>query len=113
MFFRKRIVPQTPPSLVKFRSRALVVMIGAVSSVPRSDHVPELMNARLPPAFTDATADAVSWQAGAITVVPASDGDTSLRSAPTDVPGGTMVVSRRAGSPICSISFVAHLRSVA
>ena len=60
MFFSSRVVPQTPPSLVKFSSRARDVMIGAGSSVPSSDHVPELRNALVPPASTAATADAVS-----------------------------------------------------
>ena len=46
MFFRSRVVPQTPPSLVKFRSRDFGVITGAGSSVPSSDHVPELRNAR-------------------------------------------------------------------
>ena len=36
------------------------VMIGRGTSVPSSDHVPELMNARLPDAGTAATADPVS-----------------------------------------------------
>ena len=48
MFFSSRVVPQTPPSLVKFSSRARGVMTGASSSVPSSDHVPELRNARWP-----------------------------------------------------------------
>ena len=42
-FFRKRMVPPTPPSLVKFRRRLSAVMIGAAASMPMSDHVPELM----------------------------------------------------------------------
>jgi hypothetical protein len=36
------------------------VSTGAGSSVPRSDHVPELMNADDRPPQTDTTADAVS-----------------------------------------------------
>ncbi len=60
MFFSSRVVPQTPPSFVKFSSRVRSVTIGAGSSVPSSDHVPELRNALVPPASTDATADAVS-----------------------------------------------------
>ena len=77
MFFRSRVVPQTPPSLVKFRSRDFGVITGAGSSVPSSDHVPELRNAVRPPAKTAATADPVSWHAGATTGVPASAAQTS------------------------------------
>src|SRR4029077_1893009 len=93
--------------------RAVVVMIGAGSSVPSSDQVPELMNAVWPFASTDATADAVSWHAGAITGVPASADETSGLSAPTTVPGWTIVVSSRAGRPTSSIIFVAHVRFAA
>ena len=60
MFFRNRIVPQAPPSLVKFASRAAADRIGAGSSAPSSDQVPELRNAVPAPARTAATADAVS-----------------------------------------------------
>ena len=70
MFFRSLVVPQTPPSFVKFSASALDVMTGSRNSVPSSDHVPELRKAVLPDADTDATADAVSWQAGATTGVP-------------------------------------------
>src|SRR4051812_42121237 len=71
MFFNKRVVPHTPPSLVKLSARPLDVMSGSFNSVPSSDHVPELRNAVLPDAATEATADAVSWHAGATTGVPA------------------------------------------
>ena len=71
MFFNSRVVPQTPPSLVKLSASALAVMTGSSNSVPSSDQVPELRNAALPDADTEATADAVSWQAGATTGVPA------------------------------------------
>ncbi len=60
MFFSSRVVPQTPPSFVKFASRVRGVMMGRGTSVPRSDHVPELRNARPPPAGTAAAADPVS-----------------------------------------------------
>src|SRR6266436_2685246 len=76
MFFNKRVVPQTPPSFVKFSACALAVMTGSRNSVPSSDQVPELRNAVLPVADTDATADAVSWQAGATTGVPDNTPDT-------------------------------------
>src|SRR5262249_51475488 len=77
------------------------------------DQVPELMNAVFPHAGTDATADAVSCEAGAITGVPASADETSPRSAPTAVPGSTIGVSSRDGRPISSIIFVAHVRVAA
>ena len=40
---RKRIVASTPPSLVKFASRAASVSTGPSSSTPTSDQVPEEM----------------------------------------------------------------------
>ena len=49
MFFSRRVVPHTPPSFVKFSARARGVMIGAGTSVPSNDHVPELMKALLWP----------------------------------------------------------------
>ena len=74
--------PPTPPSLVKFASSVRGVMIGRGTSVPSSDHVPELRNARPPNAGTDATAEPVSWQAGATTGVPfETRGDRALQSA--------------------------------
>ena len=39
-FLRKRIVPSTPPSLVKLARRAASVSTGSSSSSPTSDHVP-------------------------------------------------------------------------
>src|SRR5262249_31950960 len=109
MFLSSRIVPPTPPSLVKFRSRALALITGASISVPSSDHVPELMNAVDPPAHTDATADPVSWHAGATTGVPACADETSARSLPTTVPGCTISVNTRVGSPISEIIRLAHV----
>ena len=53
------------------RPRPMIPSCFPRSSVPSSDQVPELRNAMLPDADTDATADAVSWQAGATTGVPA------------------------------------------
>ena len=43
MFLRKRIVPPTPPSLVKLAARASSLTSGPGNSTPISDHVPELM----------------------------------------------------------------------
>ncbi len=42
-FFKKQIFPPTPPRFVKFKDRALSLTHGASSTVPTSDHVPELM----------------------------------------------------------------------
>ena len=84
MFFSSRVVPQTPPSLVKLSASALAVMTGSRTSVPSSDQVPELRNATLPDADTDATADAVSWHAGATTGVPAQAADALACSGPID-----------------------------
>ena len=80
------------------------------TSVPSSDQVPELRNATLPDADTDATADAVSWQAGATTGVPAHAADTLACSGPIIVPGSTSGCSSRVGSPISSSMRVAHVR---
>jgi len=43
--FSSLVVPLTPPSLVKFSRRASGVITGESSSVPSSDHVPELRKA--------------------------------------------------------------------
>ena len=42
---------------------------GPLNSVPSNDHVPELIRATVLPECTAANAEAVSWQAGAITEV--------------------------------------------
>ena len=42
---------------------------GSLNSVPNNDHVPELIRATVLPDCTAANAEAVSWQAGAITEV--------------------------------------------
>src|SRR5438445_8072212 len=110
MFFNSRVVPQTPPSLVKLSASALEVMTGSRNSVPSSDQVPELRNATFPDAETDATADAVSWQAGATTGVPAQAADTLACRVPIIVPGCTSGCSRRVGNPISSSILVAHVR---
>ena len=68
MFLSKRVVPQTPPSLVKLRSSTVRVTNGCCVSAPSSDQVPELKKAQSPPlAGTAATADPVSCEAGATT----------------------------------------------
>ena len=98
MFFSSRVVPHTPPSLVKSSSSARGVMIGADSSVPSSDHVPELRNAVASPAGTAVKAEPVSWHAGVTIGTPASDGSASLRSGPSTVPGSTISGSSRVGN---------------
>ena len=110
MFFNSRVVPPTPPSLVKLSASALAVITGLSTSVPRSDQVPELRNATLPDADTDATADAVSWQAGATTGVPSHAAEALAFSGPIIVPGSTSGCRRRVGSPISSSIRVAHVR---
>src|SRR3954465_9412472 len=72
-------------------------MIGALSSVPTSDQVPELMNAVRPDAATDATAEPVSWVAGATTGVPASAAHTSALRGPTIDPGSIIGGNIRVG----------------
>ena len=68
MFLEKRHVPLTPPSLVKLYFRLCAFTIGSLASAPMIDHVPELIHAKCWfSAGTAATADPVSWQAGAIT----------------------------------------------
>jgi len=98
MFFSSWVVPQTPPSLVKFKSRACGVITGPGSSAPNRDHVPELRKADLRVSETAATADPVSWQAGAMTGVPAS-AFPSIASDPISVPGSTMGVNKRREAP--------------
>src|SRR2546430_8774379 len=86
MFFNSRVVPQTPPSLVKLSASALEVMTGSRNSVPSSDQVPELRNATFPDAATDATADAVSWQAGAPTGVSPQAAAPPAHTGPVPLP---------------------------
>jgi hypothetical protein len=43
MFRRNRMVPSTPPSLVKFANRASSLSTGSDSSTPTSDQVPHEM----------------------------------------------------------------------
>ena len=113
MFFSSRVVPHTPPSLVKSSSIARGVMIGADSSVPSSDHVPELRNAVASPVGTAVKAEPVSWHAGVTIGTPASDRSASLRSGPSTVPGSTMSGSSRVGMSSSSSSSLAHVRFTA
>ena len=71
-FLWKQFRSPTAPRLVKFSAHAAALLRGCSSNVPTSDHVPELMYAQsLPVAGMPAIADAVSWHAGAISVVSA------------------------------------------
>jgi hypothetical protein len=58
--------------------------------VPSNDHVPELRKATGAEALTDATADPVSWHAGATIGVPAPVVDAVGRSVPMTVPASTI-----------------------
>ena len=42
MFFSKRVVPSTPPSLVMLQADVRSSMTGSRTSIPISDQVPEL-----------------------------------------------------------------------
>src|SRR5687767_6060816 len=102
MFFNSRVVPATPPSLVKFAASVPSLTSGCGNSAPISDQVPELMYAHdSPRAGTAATAEPVSCVAGATTgtgVTPVSVA-TDLRNGPSTVPGGTTVPSIFVGRP--------------
>src|SRR5262245_33689622 len=109
MFFSSRVVPATPPSLVKFAASVPSVTSGCGSSAPISDQVPDLMYAQdSPRAGTAATAEPVSCVAGATTgtgVTPVSVA-TDVRNGPSTVPGGTIVPSILVGSPnVCTRSY--------
>src|SRR5512133_4282884 len=97
MFFKRRVVPSMPPSLVMFSSWARGKRQAFCTSIPMSDHVPELRYAQLGlpelAAGTPATAEAVSCVGGATTFIggkPARSA-TSARSFPSVVPGGTIL----------------------
>src|SRR5262245_50030569 len=94
MFFSSRIVPPTPPSLVKLIAAVCSLMSGPGISTPISDQVPELRYAQDEPlAGTAATAAAVSCAAGAMTCTGESpvSAATCVRKGPSAVPGCTMV----------------------
>ena len=93
MFFSSRVVPQTPPSFVKFSAAPRAVMTGTGTSTPSSDQVPELRNAASPSAATAATADPVSWQAGATTITSVGP-PAERRAGPRIVPGSTIAPNR-------------------
>ena len=101
---RNRIVPSTPPSLVKLASRASSVSTGASSSRPASAQVPrETYAASSVCMGTPTTADAVSWEPTATTGTTPADplGDVGQQRLPSRRPGrrgrGTASGRGRAG----------------
>src|SRR5580658_6851049 len=110
MFFNSRMLPHTPPSFVKLRSRARGVITGSDTSAPSRDHVPELRNTLSGDIAIAATAEPVSWHAGAITGTPSSVGATSRLSRPISVPGWTIGGNNRDGKPSSSINGSAQPR---
>src|SRR5579862_1456879 len=110
-FLRKQILPPIPPRFVKFCERASSVTHGASSTVPTSDHVPELINAQsFPVAGIAAIADAVSWQAGTITLVSwsADSSDKSPRRLPAVVPLATILGAAARLNPVESKTSLFH-----
>ena len=100
IFLRRRILPLTPPSLVKGQANVLSFMTAVGDSTPISDQVPldKYAHLVLPSAGTAATALAVSCEATAITGIgeqPISLA-TLFVSAPIAVPGLTIsgIISR-------------------
>ena len=101
-FFRKQMDLPAPPRFVKFISRASSPTQGLFRTVPTSDHVPELMNAQSSPlAGIAAIADAVSWHAGTISLVPpnAVSFARSPPMLPTIEPVGTILGAAEISSP--------------
>ena len=101
MFFRKRVVPKTPPSLVMSASAASDERIGMGASTPMSDQVPELRYAnRSVEAGTAATAEAVSCPATDTTGICARPQAFAISgfSKPATVPGWTSGAKRSAGT---------------
>ena len=109
----RRIVPATPPSLVRLAARVTSDTTGAATSSPISDHVPDERNAVVGPASgAPTTADAVSWEPGATTRAPARpvSAATSGRRAPSTVPGCTISGRNPVGMPSRSSSGRAQSR---
>src|SRR5580704_19003461 len=86
--------------------------MGASSSVPISDQVPELKNAVPSRAVIAATADPVSWQAGAITGVPAKEEFSARdgRIVPKIEPGSRIGAGGLEFSPSFCMRSIAHVR---
>ena len=108
-FLRNRIVPSTPPSLVKSANRAASVSTGASSSSPTNDQVPEEMYADASPLAGAPTAEAVSWDPTAITGPPMPreapmSGSNGPTRSPAERSGGRIAE----GTPTRSASSTAH-----
>ena len=110
---RKRIVPSTPPSLVKLAARLSSVSTGRSSSTPTSDQVPDEMYAAPGSVIgTPTTAEAVSCDPTAITSRPAAHRSlalTSSRREPIRVPGSTSGGNSERGRPSMSIKVASQL----
>ena len=96
LFFKKRQVPNAPPSLVKLCKRAFSLQSGSSRSAPSSDQVPELSTRDFSPGRMGAArkADAVSWVAGSTTCTRCPSKPTSRftdgSKSPSTVPGWLM-----------------------
>src|ERR1700722_3045677 len=107
MFFRKRVVPPKPASLVKLSLRTSSLISGAGNSTPSNDQVPEERYAQssLSSAGTAATAAPVSCEQVATTWSsprPVS-ARTSGDNGPKIVPGATSLGKIFPGKPHRSI----------
>ena len=113
-FLRNRVVPLTPPSLVKFRRRASGVISGEHYSVPNKDQVPELRNAVPSRAEIAVTAEPVSCVAGAMTGVPdrAECREMLGCKVPMIVPGSTMPPNKWPGSSRRAINSLDQVRVI-
>ena len=112
MFFSKRTVPQTPPSLVILSSHASGVNTASDSSTPSNDHVPLDRYAQSSPgvAGTAATAHAVSWPPGAMTGIPCTAaGNVASAIPPYVAPAGRTSGRICVGIPRRSRTSTAHV----
>ena len=111
MFFSRRVVPQTPPSLVKLSASALDVDDRFANFGAEQRPGARTQKRDGADAITDATADPVSWHAGATTGVPAHVVDAiGCRRADDRCPASTIGCSNRPGNPISSNKSIAHVR---
>ena len=102
MFFRKRVVPKTPPSLEKLAAWLAGEMTGEASSRPMTDQVPELRKTgSASSAGTPTTAEAVSCVAGTMTCRPAAPVSAAIsgRTGPSLAPASVRGPKSRSGRP--------------
>jgi hypothetical protein len=105
---RYRIVPSTPPSLVKLARRDASLRTGASSSTPTSDQVPHEIYANCSDAAgTPTTADAVSCEPTA-TTSGLSGTPRSASTGPITVPGWRSGGKSAARMPNSAMSGAAH-----